>query len=607
MVEFDDILKHVGEFGTYQKRAYHLLCLVGIIAAFHAFAQVFLVAETDHWCNVPELDGYEETYCVNTTTKATCLETMKNLSIPREENSGNCESSFLYSNCHRYDVSNISFYPGMDITKYTNNTIGCDYGWKYDRTQYKSTIFQEYDLVCGRYYLGALSSSMQMVGLLIGNLLFGMLSDKIGRMKALIIATVLMIVSGTACAFSPNIIVYCICRIGVGCAEMGMFLAAYVLGTELVGPSKRLYAGIVIDFFFSFGYILMSGLAYFIRYWWILQLVMTLPSVLFLSYWWIIPESPRWLMSVGKTEKAEQIIRKCAKVNKRTVPESVYEELQKDNLKNEEMKKTKEDTGSVTDIFRLPNMRKKTLSLFCIWATNSMVYYGLALNTSRLGGDDYLNAFISGAVEFPAQLLSLYAPGTILGRRWSLCSLLVAGGTACLLTLFAPSCEMEWIGISLAMTGKLCITASYSVVYLFTVEMYPTPLRTIGIGLCSTFARFGGILAPQMLLIGSIWEPLPIIIFGVCSILAGSLALWLPETRNRKLPETMQEGENFGKKSVSRKCDVAVDIMHTVIEGRNENGTGMKMDLLEKTSYLDKAVQTIYNEDGVENPVSSRL
>ncbi|XP_070546898.1 organic cation transporter protein-like [Ptychodera flava] len=195
------------------------------------------------------------------------------------------------------------------------------------------------------------------------------------------------------------------------------------------------------------------------------------------------------------------------------------------------------------DIIKSSTLRKRSLNLFFNWFTNSLVYLGVSLNTSNLGGDDYLNAFISAAVEIPAAAMGLYIVDTKLGRRWSLCGTMVLGGLACILTLFAPSCEMEWIGITLAMIGKFCITCSFGVIYIFSAEMYPTPARNSGVGVCSMCARVGGILAPQILLLSTLWEPLAVVVFGACSISAGLLVLLLPETRNLKLPETIKEAE----------------------------------------------------------------
>ncbi len=68
----------------------------------------------------------------------------------------------------------------------------------------------------------------------------------------------------------------------------------------------------------------------------------------------------------------------------------------------------------------------------------SLVYYGLSLNTSNLGGNDYLNFFIAGAVEVPAYAFSQFSM-TYFGRRLSLSGSLVLGGVALLAILAVPS------------------------------------------------------------------------------------------------------------------------------------------------------------------------
>lgn len=40
---------------------------------------------------------------------------------------------------------------------------------------------------------------------------------------------------------------------------------------------------------------------------------------------------------------------------------------------------------------------------------------------------------------------------------------------------------------------------------------------------------------------------LPLIIFGGLSVVAGVASLWLPETLNRKLPETIEDAIDFKK------------------------------------------------------------
>ena len=69
---------------------------------------------------------------------------------------------------------------------------------------------------------------------------------------------------------------------------------------------------------------------------------------------------------------------------------------------------------------------------------NSLVYYGLSLNSSGLGGNDYINFLILGAVEFPAYIMCHFTL-KYLGRRWPLAVCMVIGGASLLLTLPIPT------------------------------------------------------------------------------------------------------------------------------------------------------------------------
>ncbi|XP_071800669.1 organic cation transporter protein-like isoform X2 [Asterias amurensis] len=528
-MHFDRILGLLGEFGPYQRRIFFLICLVSVPGAFHKLAQVFLGASSDHWCAVPEWDNQDCTAW--NLTDAECELAKKNASIPQSDGEG-------YDQCERYNVTGVSFHPGLDPRNLS--VEGCLDGWVFDTSQYQTTIKTDFNLVCDRKSLSNLAQSVYFVGILIGSLVFGSLADWIGRTKTMYIALTLWLVASIAVAFSPSIEAYAIFRAFGGAGSYGTFLPAYVLGTEFVGPSKRVIAGIVGQIFFAIGLMMLAGIAYLVRAWRTLELVITVPILLFFLYIPILPESARWLINRGRHKEAEKIIRKVAKVNKKELPDVLFEDDEIDELK---VKLKTERKLTVLDLFKTPNTAVKTINLMFNWCVNSLVYYGLSLSIPDLASNGYLAFFISGAIEIPAYLFAMVSIEK-LGRRFNLSATMVIGGAACLGTIFIGPGIWQTV---VAMIGKFCVAASFSIVYIYSAEIFPTPLRTAGMGICSMASRIGGILSPLILLLRDTWEPLPLVLFGGPSILAGLLALLLPETKGRSLPETVEEAEQFGR------------------------------------------------------------
>lgn len=55
-MHFDEILRRIGEFGTYQKIQFLLLCFPVITSSWICFNMVFVVAKQQHRCYIPELN-----------------------------------------------------------------------------------------------------------------------------------------------------------------------------------------------------------------------------------------------------------------------------------------------------------------------------------------------------------------------------------------------------------------------------------------------------------------------------------------------------------------------------------------------------------------------
>ncbi|XP_077977740.1 organic cation transporter protein-like [Glandiceps talaboti] len=500
-IDYDNLLKNVvGEFGPYQKRCVLLLSLVMVPSVMNVVCPVFILPDTNHWCSIPQSDTLTEECRILNSTELSCPRLVRDLILPSELHNGVCDSGSEWSNCRRYDLNLTDFDSLLRIHR-SNVTLGvmeCDQGWDYDTSQYASTVTQQFDLVCDKKYLSSLSTSLYMAGILVGNTIFGLLSDRV---------------------------------------------------TELVGPSKRTFVSMTCNIFYGLGYVGLAVYAYFLRDWKILILTINLPCVLFFSYWWLICESPRWLLSVGRTLEAEKCIIKMAQVNKVSLPENIFTEAGNIDVISTDINDAVSNTeSSLIDLFRLPNLRKNCGILFYASFSSCLVYYGFTLNTSNIGGDDYINCAVAGAVEIPANLLTAVLLETRLGRKltWSGASL--SCGFISFLVLLIPKCgSLLWLRITLTMLGKLFVTSVYSIILIYSVEVFPTTVRSFGVSLTSIIGTIGSMLAPQILFARTVWEPIPEILFSVLPITSGLLILLLPETRGRKLPETLEEGETFGR------------------------------------------------------------
>ncbi|XP_071956981.1 organic cation transporter protein-like [Antedon mediterranea] len=490
-----------------------------------AYEVVFLAAGTDHWCKTPQLER-QDCYFWGLDTE-TCNALKYNATIPEDDE----DTILRENNCRRCDVTYSEFGEDTERCKLSDPDIEeCEDGWEYDRSQYKNTIVQEVSLL----------STCPISPL------------KIGRKSTMFICMFITLVFGVATTVAPGYWYFTIFRFFIGFANIGIYLNSFTLvypymyllslffaATELVGPSKRTFVGMVINFFTSAGLITYGILAYFIRDWRWLQFTITVPNFFYFFMIPIIPESVRWLMSKKRFDDAEKVVKECARLNKaETVPKNMFEE------ERAKVERENETTATVADLFRTPNMRMKTINILYNWLVNSLVYYGLSLSTASLGGRDYLAFILSGCVEIPAYLAAMFGIDRF-GRRRCLCVFMLLGGVACFTTIWVPS---GWARTTVSLIGKFGISASFGIIYMYSVELYPTPVRSAGMGTSSMSARIGGIIAPIILEIGKVWPPLPLIIFSFMSISAGLLALLLPETLNRELPETMEDGEYFGKK-----------------------------------------------------------
>uniref|UniRef100_A0A8C5TLU6 Major facilitator superfamily (MFS) profile domain-containing protein n=2 Tax=Malurus TaxID=55806 RepID=A0A8C5TLU6_9PASS len=505
MAEFGDLLSAVGECGLYQKLLMLLLSLPLLFNPFQMVAQLFMVVEVPHHC---------DTSWIRAVGPNLTEEEQLNLTLPRGAD-GQFEQCSMYSPVD-WDLDSIVAY-GL------NDTQKCSSGWVY-HTEQPPSLLTEFDLVCDRAILNDVSQSVSMAGLLIGSMLFGMLSDRIGRRPVFLISVLLQGLFGLGIAFVPHFYVYMAFRCVVGAAVAGIMVT--VVALEWVGVSYRSKALLITHTAFAIGQMLVSGLSYGIRNWRLLEIAGSAPLFGLFFYIWVLPESARWLVTKGRVEEAKKVLQKAAATNKRSLPPGLLEQLKPE----QEVK-----SGSFLDLFRKKHLRKVTIIMSCVWFADSIVYYGLSLSVTDFGLDIYLTQLAFGAVEFPARISCIFLLEWF-GRKKVQGILLLLSGVLCLILTGIPEDQPVAITV-LAIIGKFTATASFSTSYVYAAELFPTVVRQTGVGLCSTMARVAGILAPLIIPLDQYHRAIPMAIFGSIPVVVALFCILLPETRGVELAD----------------------------------------------------------------------
>ena len=84
--------------------------------------------------------------------------------------------------------------------------------------------------MCEKSWWLATGDSLFMVGVMLGSMIFGYLSDKYGRRPIFFISLVIQLIGGIIVGVAPNFVTYVIFRSIVGSTTSGVFLVAYVIG-----------------------------------------------------------------------------------------------------------------------------------------------------------------------------------------------------------------------------------------------------------------------------------------------------------------------------------------------------------------------------------------
>ena len=386
-------------------------------------------------------------------------------------------------------------------------------------------------------------------GAMIGTLILGPLGDKIGRKPVFSLTAAIIAIFGLGSAAVPNYEWFLLTRFMVGFGVGGLTVPFDTLA-EFVPTSHRGRNLLYIEFFWTGGTLLVPILA-----WWSLGqrgswqtfvVVCAVPCVLSTILGLIyVPESPRWLLTKGRHDKAVRILREAARRNNKD-PFSVFPEGTE--LIDGETKGSAH--ASIGELFS-PQWRKITLLLWGVWFGLAFLYYGVIFAVSMVFSEHQVEDDFGhgGHYEFDYSAILISASSEVVGLiivlmtidKWGRIATqtvtYIGGGTSCLLLGCLASVDASRnVLIFLAFLARMFMMGGSCTTWVSTTEILPTEIRATGHSAANALARIGGFLCPYIISEGTSLRAIGVFIFAV-SMVTGLISWLLPETQGKAIGE----------------------------------------------------------------------
>lgn len=337
-------------------------------------------------------------------------------------------------------------------------------------------------------------ASYGFIGLMIGTMIFGLLSDKIGRKKALTLAIADFTIFSGATYFAPNFDVFVLLRFLAGIGMGGAMPITIALVSEYAPAKIRGKAVTAMYSGFTAGWILaaLAGMLVIPNYGWRPVLLMgALPIFLIPILIIYLPESVRFLASKRRYPEAIQEIRKIEKVvGEKPVSWGPEHFVIVENQAKAKMK----------DLFT-PKFALMTILISVTYFFNLLVVYGLSSWLPTLlvqKGFSLVKSYSYGMIQAIAATIGAIIIGIMLdkfGRKKSLMIAYICGALS--LVFFGVANT----GATMMVAGALCgffIMGTQTAQHVITGETFPTQIRSTGVGFVYAVGRIGSFVAPLL-------------------------------------------------------------------------------------------------------------
>ncbi|XP_013913109.1 PREDICTED: putative solute carrier family 22 member 31 [Thamnophis sirtalis] len=431
-----------------------------------------------------------------------------------------------------------------------NGTGPCTRGWQYalPAAGLRSTLVTQWDLVCAKHWQVPLEQTTHLLGWLLGYVALGAACDRFGRRIIFALSLVLSVPLGFGVALAVGYPMLVVMRLLFGAVLAGAFLSLYVARLELCDPPHRLMVTMSASFFWVAGELFLPGLAVAVAEWRMLQGAITLGLTLLAACWWspsLFPESARWLLATQQLQRGKRALLDLARGNGVSLENgSPTGETLLAEMDGQAGGVPRAAYSSVCRVFSTRVVWKNSLILGFTAFIGSGIRHCFARNLAPYGPRFYFPYFLLAGSEAVA-VLFLCLTVDHFGRRAVLLFGTILTGISSLLLLALMQYLMAWLVLALSILGILASQAVAALSIFFASEVLPTVVRGGGLGLILAAHTLGQAATPLMDIQPNRGFFLHHVVFASFAVLSVLSVMLLPETSQRPLPDSVQEGESL--------------------------------------------------------------
>ncbi|GBL84378.1 Solute carrier family 22 member 8 [Araneus ventricosus] len=454
-----------------------------------------------------------------------------------------------------------------DPLDHSKGTKPCDNGWEFMLNKGESSVVTEWELVCERESLVALLPYLKAVSAMTGALVTGMLADKYGRKYVLILSLLFHTSFGVFLHFLPLYGIFATVFTFQGFLIAGVQCTSYLLLIENLPTKWHEKAALAIALFQCSGQLILAVLAWLIRHWRYVQLVISAPGVVVIGYFWLLPRSLAWLVVENRQHSVQRQLARFSNESKLAVSPSLRLQLLKACRVALSMPHGYAARHRFETIICSARLRALAFTQYYIWFVVSLVSKCTIEDLPVFKDNIFSRLFVHGILEMALVILIFLASGSI-GLKLTQGSSLSICGVCCMFAAIINHEVMQMRSETVSerglhhfaplfgLLGKCIASASCYTLWIHAIKTFPTGIRGLGVGSCLLWSRVAYFFIPNIEELDTHSQFIVLALGGVLCFVGGILSYWLyPDVTARPLATIAEEVE-IGRTKIINDSDL---------------------------------------------------